>query len=488
VDTQAPTTTLAGSGPSGTVATTSATFTFGSSEAGTLECRLDGAAQWTVCTSPRTLTGLGKGSHTFAVRGRDAAGNVDATPAERTWTVDTQAPDTTIGSGPSGLVASDEATFALSATEDGSTFECRLDDAAEWTTCSSPRTLTGLGQGSHTFRVRGRDAAGNVDPIPAERTWTVDTQAPDTSTESGPSGLERSAHARITLASTETGSTFECRLDAGDWTACPSAVDLDELADGEHVLRARSRDAAGNTDPTPAERTWTVDTQAPEISIDSGPTSGARSTRATFVFSAPSGSAFGCRLDEEDWHACASPLELAGLAVGGHVLRVRATDPAGNVNPTGAAWTWTIAAAPPIPRPPVTPKPPASPDPPSPTPASPSKRELAAALRADVSDAARVLRRAGRGTLVRRRGLTVRGLDAALAGRFSLTLRRGDAVLGRGHSSATRSGRHAVRLRLTRTGLRALTRGGPHRVRLHIAFRDASGRTVRSSARLILRG
>ena len=329
---------------------------------------------------------------------------------------------------------------------------------------------------------------GNVDPTPAERTWTVDTHAPDTAIDSGPSGLERSASARLTLTSTEAGSTFECRLDSGDWEACTPTVDLDELGDGEHVLRARSRDAAGNADPTPAERTWTVDTAAPEISFDSGPTSGTRATRATFVFSAVGGSAFECRLDDGDWSTCASPLELTGLAVGHHVLRVRATDPAGNVNPTGAAWAWTIAATPPPPKDPAPPKPPVSPESPSPTPEPPSMRELAAALRGDVKDTARVLRRTGRGALVRRRGLTVRRLDAAAAGRFSLTLRRGNAVVGRGRRTVTRSGRHAVRLRLTRAGVRALARGGRHRLTLQIAFRDAAGRTVRMSARLLLRG
>ncbi len=302
------------------------------------------------------------------MRGRDTAGNVDATPAERTWVVDTDDPETSIESGPSGLVASDEATFVLGATEDGSTFECQLDGAAQWTTCTSPRTLTGLGQGSHTLRARARDAVGNVDPTPAERTWTVDTHAPDTAIDSGPSGLERSASARLTLTSTEAGSTFECRLDSGDWEACTPTVDLDELGDGEHVLRARSRDGAGNADPTPAERTWSVDTAAPEISFESGPTTGTRSTRATFVFSAVGGSAFECRLDDGDWSTCASPLELTGLAVGHHVLRVRATDPAGNVNPTGAAWAWTIAATPPPPKDPAPPKPPVSPESPSPTP------------------------------------------------------------------------------------------------------------------------
>ena len=85
-DAQSPQTTI-DSGPSGTITATSATFAFSSSEAdSTFECRLDAAA-FAPCTSPRALNGLGVGGHTFQVRATDAAGNTDATPATRSFTV-----------------------------------------------------------------------------------------------------------------------------------------------------------------------------------------------------------------------------------------------------------------------------------------------------------------------------------------------------------------------------------------------------------------
>ena len=50
--------------------------------------------------------------------------------------------------------------------------------SAGWTPASSPparspKAYTGLAPGSHTFEVRATDPAGNVDPTPATRTWTV---------------------------------------------------------------------------------------------------------------------------------------------------------------------------------------------------------------------------------------------------------------------------------------------------------------------------
>jgi PKD repeat protein len=91
---------------------------------------------------------------------------------------DTTPPETTITSGPSGTTASSSATFGVSASE-ASTFECSLDTAL-FAACSSPATYTALVDGSHTFRVRATDAAGNTDPTPAQQSWTVQPNVPPT--------------------------------------------------------------------------------------------------------------------------------------------------------------------------------------------------------------------------------------------------------------------------------------------------------------------
>jgi hypothetical protein len=80
-------------GPSGLVASTSATVTVLASAIGdALSCTLDSAAA--SCTSPVALTGLGQGTHTYGVTESDLAGNTAATSIS--WTVDATAPVVTV--------------------------------------------------------------------------------------------------------------------------------------------------------------------------------------------------------------------------------------------------------------------------------------------------------------------------------------------------------------------------------------------------------
>jgi hypothetical protein len=179
IDTVAPTTTLTESPPAADNST-EVTFRFTSNEMNvTFECSLDNGAFMT-CKSGDLVTGIGDGAHAFAVRAKDRAGNVDASPSIHAWSVDTSTPDTTLLSGPVGAVASQSATFEFISPDAGSgaTFECALDGAA-FAACSSPVSYPSLSMGQHTFAVRVRDSVGNYDPTPATRTFTVACSAPD---------------------------------------------------------------------------------------------------------------------------------------------------------------------------------------------------------------------------------------------------------------------------------------------------------------------
>lgn len=94
-DTTPPDTTIT-AGPADGSATASMYVRFeftGSDNVGVarFECRLDGGG-WDSCTSPYGYGGLAVGQHQFEVRAADTAGNVDATPASRTWTIDQPPP------------------------------------------------------------------------------------------------------------------------------------------------------------------------------------------------------------------------------------------------------------------------------------------------------------------------------------------------------------------------------------------------------------
>ena len=169
-------------------------------------------------------------------------------------------PDTTIDSGPSGTIATDQATFTFSGTpaSDTAKIQCRID-SEPFTDCTSPKTFTGLTDGPHTAEFRAEDAAGNQDPTPATRTFTVDTTPPDTTIDSGPTGTTGDATPTFEFSS-EPGATFECRVDTDAFSSCSSPETVASLTDGPHTFEVRAIDPAGNTDPSPATRSFTVDT------------------------------------------------------------------------------------------------------------------------------------------------------------------------------------------------------------------------------------
>jgi hypothetical protein len=344
VDTVAPETTLL-EHPAALGNVAAVSFTFSSDDIDAVfECRVDGA-EFAACTSPEEVT-VADGAHTFEVRAKDLAGNIDATPATFAFTTDTVAPETTIDTAPPSLDNSVDVSFGFAANEEGSTFECRLD-GADWATCPAPHALTGLADGDHTFDVRARDLAGNIDPTPATHPWTIDSSTPDTVLDSGPEGLVASASASFEFSSPDagTGALFQCSLDGDDWATCASPRTYPNLADGEHTFEVRVRDMVGNTDPTPASRTWTIDTVAPETTITgttpaSSPTN---TTAASFTFgSADPSATFECSLDGATFAACDSGVAYATLAAGSHTFAVRARDAAGNADATPATHTWTI--------------------------------------------------------------------------------------------------------------------------------------------------
>jgi hypothetical protein len=348
IDTTAPTVALGNTPPSLTN-NPAAPFTFsGSDDVSsnvTFECRVDNAS-FAPCTSPFTPSGLADGNRTFNVRARDQAGNISI-PAAYTWTIDTTPPDTAISGGPANGGTTGPTVAFTFTSEPGTTFQCRVDSGS-FSGCTSPFTITNLTDGSHTFSVRAVDAAGNVDASPATRTWTVDATPPDTTILSGPTGVISVTGVTFTFTSTETSSTFQCRLNTGSFVSCTSPHTISGLVNGSQTFEVRAIDGVGNVDPTPATQSWTVDTQPPETTITGDPADGSTTgPSVTFNFtSSETGSTFECSLDAGPFLTCTSP-QVLSLSNGSHTFSVRAIDAVNNIDPTPATRTWTVDAIPP---------------------------------------------------------------------------------------------------------------------------------------------
>jgi len=220
-------------------------------------------------------------------------------------------------------------------------YQCALDGGA-WTACTSPASLTGLADGPHAYDVRATNSAGVAGPA-TEKTWTVDTTPPDAPTVTGaPSGVVASDSATLTLGG-EADASFECSVDEGPYAACAGPLSLTGLADGAHTVAVKQVDAAGNVGTDVTTRSWTVDTSVPDVPDTEDEPVDSTATVATLRFATPAGLTAECSLDGAPYEACASPVDVAGLAVGRHTLALRMVNAAGTA---GAARTvtWDVKA------------------------------------------------------------------------------------------------------------------------------------------------
>jgi extracellular elastinolytic metalloproteinase len=342
--------TLTPSEPETTLAPGGPPFTFSSGPGATFECKLD-AEDFAPCTSPHAVTAA-DGEHTFSVRAVDAAGNKDATPETRTFTLDRTAPVATILSGPANRSNDRTPEFTFSSSEEsGATFECKLtapDMPTQEGPCVSGQSFGPLDDARWTFTLVARDAAGNPS-VPKTLEFTIFTAGPRTGIANGPTGLTTETSPRFELLSTASGATFECSMDSPVFATCPSTFEARGLSDGPHTFRARSIDDLGNVGESVTQG-FTVDGNPPDVSVESGPDGPVHSGPLAFTVSAsdavalPSQLKVECALDDELYGPCATILRADGLATGEHFYRARATDRAGHVG-VAAPWSFAVTNA-----------------------------------------------------------------------------------------------------------------------------------------------
>jgi hypothetical protein len=268
---------------------------------------------------------------------------------------DTDPPETTITAAPSALSANPNPSFSFTADEAGSTFECSLDGGS-LASCGSPASLSGLGDGAHTFSVSATDASGNTDASPAIHAWTIDATGPNVSL-ADPGAYVRGTVTLNASANDGTGSGVASMViqrspaGAGSWTAVAASWDTASVADGSYDLRARATDNAGNAANSPV-RTVTVDNKAPSVS-SSVPADGTLVAAAGSLAVVANENVAGIANATVDGSPAPAPTVAGSLvtyatafADGPHTLEGELEDLAGNRRPIALHFTvWSLAAA-----------------------------------------------------------------------------------------------------------------------------------------------
>jgi hypothetical protein len=85
-----------------------------------------------------------------------------------------------------------------------------------------------------------------------------DQTAPDTRITRGPARVSFKRPAKFRFNSTESQSSFQCKVDRGRWRGCRSPFKRTVSAGRKHVFRVRAIDRFGNVDPSPARFGWRV--------------------------------------------------------------------------------------------------------------------------------------------------------------------------------------------------------------------------------------
>jgi hypothetical protein len=348
------------------------TFYFTSNEPGsTFVCKVDAGSNKT-CNSPYTLPQLADGSHTFYVKAMDAAGN-ESTVVSRSFTVDTKAPATPSVTGTDPVSpANNNLPKVKGLAAAGTTV--RIYKAAG---CTGIRLATGTADAFKTtgltasvpnntttqFRAQAVDAAGNVSPCSAPRTYVEDSAAPvapnvsDTDPNSPANNNTPKVKGFAAVGSIVTlYTTADC---SGTPVASGTAAQFKSpglsvsVADNTTTaLRATARDVAGNVSACSAARTYIEDSIAPPAPqiTDTDPDSPANDNTPEVKGTAQAGSKvylykeFNCtgvRLALGTAAQFASPGLTVSVADNTtNLLRARAVDVAGNISACSTSFKY----------------------------------------------------------------------------------------------------------------------------------------------------
>ena len=168
------------------------------------------------------------------------------------------------------------------------------------------------------------------DGVPSVARMVRVGKEPTTEMTGGPRGRTNDPTPTFTFSS-QPGTSFECKLDSGSYTPCSSPMTTSNLNDGSHTLSVRAKDPAGNVDPTPASRAFTVKTAAVSVSGSTLLVTAAAGAKDNLVITKPSASTLrvtdvpsgaytgsgvhtGDRL-HADWNLCGRTASASGITL-----------------------------------------------------------------------------------------------------------------------------------------------------------------------------
>jgi hypothetical protein len=170
--------------------------------------------------------------------------------------------------------------------------------------------------------------------------------APAVAVTRGPAAVSRVRQPSFEFAANRPVA-FACAID-GVSLPCASPFTWPRpLADGGHLLVVSGTDLSGRVGASPAVA-FRVDTKPPRTKIVKHPPKRVLTrsrARLSFRFrSSEGGRSFRCKIDKTAYRPCGKRL-VKRFGVGKHVLRVRARDAAGNLDPTPAKFRFRVVLA-----------------------------------------------------------------------------------------------------------------------------------------------
>ena len=307
----------------------------------------DGSGTWTLTPS----SAIPQSTHTFQATQTDTNGHTSSTSTAESLTIDTTAPAPPVISVPVSHTDTNDNTPTFSGTaEPGSLVTVYIDGSAIGTATTdgsgtwSYTPSSAITDGTRTVTATATDAAGNTSSPSSSSSLSIDTVAPNAPVIAAPVNGSASNNVSPTVTfSGEPGASATVEADGVDYgpvTLDGSGTGLfsipGPLSPGEHAVRVRLTDAAGNVGRWSAPSIWTVKLST-TVQL-TGPTAGpTNATTPTVEYTSEAGDQYVITVDGVTAVTGVIPAAGAGsitlptaLSDGPHTIVILATDAAGN--------------------------------------------------------------------------------------------------------------------------------------------------------------